>query len=221
MLDYSQLEALRAVLRHGSFERAAAALHVTPSAVSQRIRALEEQMGSVLIQRGTPARPTATGQRLLHHAEQVALLEAGLSTDLNGGMPAQGPLTVRAVVNADSLDSWFLRAIGQTDGLLYDISSDDQDVSTQWLRRGDVMAAITANPKPVQGCDCIALGALRYLATASPQFVARYFAGGVDWDAGTGPDPHPAAAIHSLDPWVYRGRDKGHRLGAEPALVAG
>ncbi|KAA2220989.1 LysR family transcriptional regulator, partial [Salinarimonas soli] len=42
MLDYAGLSALAAVVRQGSFERAAGTLGVTPSAVSQRVRALEE-----------------------------------------------------------------------------------------------------------------------------------------------------------------------------------
>ena len=49
MLDYAALSALAAVIEEGSFERAALALHVTPSAVSQRIRLLEERSGSPLV----------------------------------------------------------------------------------------------------------------------------------------------------------------------------
>ena len=86
---------------------------------------------------------------------------------------------IRVVVNADSLDTWFIDAIAQSSGFLFDISTDDEDVSTDWLRRGEVMAAVTAHAKPVQGCDSLALGAQRYLATASPDFAALHFANGV------------------------------------------
>ena len=182
MMDYTQLAALRAIIQTGSFETAAALLNVTPSAISQRIKVLEDQLGSVLIIRSTPATATPAGQRLFRHAEEVALLEATLGTDLNG-IPSQQTAPVRVVVNADSLDTWFIAALAQTRGFLFDISTDDEDVSADWLRRGEVMAAVTAHAKPVQGCDCTALGSLRYKATASPDFVARYFANGLTANA--------------------------------------
>ena len=78
MLDYLGLAALAAVVREGSFERAARKLHVTPSAVSQRIKQLEERTGQVLVQRGTPCTGTEAGRRLCLHLEQVALLENAL-----------------------------------------------------------------------------------------------------------------------------------------------
>ena len=177
MLDYAHLAALRAILHSGSFEAAAAALNVTPSAISQRIKTLEDHLGTVLIIRGQPATATAAGQRLFRHVEEVALLENTLGDDLTGPLPQTATL-IRVVVNADSLDTWFIQAMAAADGFLFDISTDDQDFSADWLRRGEVMAAVTAHAKPVQGCDCIALGSLRYLASASPEFVARHFPDG-------------------------------------------
>ena len=177
MMDYTQLAALRAILKTGSFEAAAATLNVTPSAVSQRIKTLEERLGTVLIVRGTPTTATPAGQRLFRHAEEVALLESALNNDLDGKSPRQ-TTQLRVVVNADSLDTWFIKAISAVDGFLFDISTDDEGDSADWLRRGEVLAAVTAHGKPVQGCDSVALGALRYLATASPEFAARHFADG-------------------------------------------
>lgn len=176
MLDYPALAALSAVLRSGSFEGAAARLGVTPSAVSQRIRGLEERMGAVLVLRGTPARATAAGERLLRHADDVAALEQALSADLPGVAPERP--TLRIAVNADSLATWFLPALAGLD-MLFEIEIDDQDHSDQWLRRGAVAAAVTARADPVQGCDVRTLGALPYRAVASPAFRARWFAGGV------------------------------------------
>lgn len=178
MIDYTQLAALRAIIHTGSFEAASAALHITPSAISQRIKALEEHLGIVLIIRANPAMPTPAGQRLLRHAQEVALLETGLGTDLSGLLPKGDATPIRIVVNADSLDTWFIAAMAKAGGFLYDISTDDQDFSADWLRRGEVMGAVTARAKPVQGCDCTPIGSLRYLATASPEFVARHFANG-------------------------------------------
>ncbi len=178
MMDYAHLAALRAILQTGSFEAAANILGVTASAISQRLKTLEESLGTVLIIRGTPATATAAGQRLFRHAEEVTLLETTLGTDLNGLVPTETATPIRVVVNADTLDTWFIHAMAQANGFLFDISTDDEDVSADWLRRGEVMAAVTAHAKPVQGCDSVALGSQRYLATASPDFAAQHFAQG-------------------------------------------
>jgi LysR family transcriptional regulator, chromosome initiation inhibitor len=178
MLDPAQLAALAAVHRRGSFDLAAAELHVTPSAISQRIRALEEVTGSLLIRRGSPCTATPTGLRLIRHHDEVALLETTLAADLPGLSP--GPATLRIAVNADSLATWVIPALAATEGFLFDLVIDDQDASQDWLRRGEVVAAITSHPGPLQGCDTVALGALRYRATASPAYLDRWFPQGVN-----------------------------------------
>ena len=173
MLDYPQLQALSAVHRRGSFDLAAASLGITPSAVSQRIKALEDRIGALLIQRGQPCIATETGLRLIHHFDAVMLMEAALP------LPDPAPAAVRIAVNADSLATWVIPALSACPGMLFDIVIDDQDVSQDWLRRGEVAGAITSHPGPLQGCDTVPLGCLRYHATASPDFVARWLADGV------------------------------------------
>ncbi|KAA0582962.1 LysR family transcriptional regulator ArgP [Azospirillum sp. Sh1] len=179
MLDYPLLMALAAVIRTGSFERAARQLHVTPSAVSQRVKLLEERLGTILVVRGQPCTGTAAGQRLCQHVEQVALLESELRGTLPGLSPADGPVTLRIAVNADSLATWFVAAMEETPGCLFDLVLDDQDHSAEWLRKGEVLAAVTASATPVPGCNSHPLGALRYRATASPEYLRRHFADGV------------------------------------------
>lgn len=176
MLDYNQLAALTAIHRRGSFELAASALGVTPSAISQRLKALEDRMGTLLIRRSQPCTATDAGLRLIRHFEDVMLLEANLSGDLPQG---PDPTTIRLAVNADSLATWVLPALAQTENLLFDLVIDDQDHSQNWLRRGEVVAAITGHAGPLQGCDTLHLGVLRYRATASPAFVARWFPDGI------------------------------------------
>lgn len=175
-LDRDHLATLAAVLRQGSFEAAAAELNVTQPAVSLRIRALEETVGLPLVRRGTPCRGTDAGDRLARHAEDVALLEqdALRALDLKGDAAL-----VRLAVNADSLGTWFAQVVGRAGALLLDVQIDDQDHSVQWLNRGDVSAAITGTAKAAQGCDVTAMGAQRYVATASPSFIAQWFADGV------------------------------------------
>lgn len=172
MLDYNALATLAEIIRLGSFEGAAAALHVTPSAVSQRIRTLEDRMGAILIDRGPPVQATAQGLRLAAHLDQVRLLETGL------GDIAPEPAVLRLAMNADSLAAWAMPALASAPGLV-DLVIDDQDHALDWLRGGMVVAAITSDRCPVPGCDSLRLGAMRYRATASPGFVARYFPRGV------------------------------------------
>jgi LysR family transcriptional regulator (chromosome initiation inhibitor) len=185
MFDYSSLAALAAVIREGSFEQAARALSVTPSAVSQRVKQLEERLGSVLIVRGQPCRATAAGKMLCRHIERVGMLEHDLQRALPESIRAgmgSASVSLRVAVNADSLGTWFLPAMAafvDVEGALLDVAIDDQDHTAQWLRSSDVAAAVTSSARAVQGCDCEALGRLCYLAVASPSFVRRYFPDGV------------------------------------------
>jgi len=188
-IDSRQLAAFAAVLRDGSFEAAARALHVTPSAVSQRVKGLEERLGRVLIRRGAPCIATEAGQSLQRHAQQLQLLEAqalapfGLADAAPRGRTATAGLPLAIAVNADSLATWFvpaLAALRARQEAAFDLHVEDQDHSSELLRQGRVMAAVTADPHPVQGCSVVPLGRMRYLAVASPAFVARHLADGVN-----------------------------------------
>jgi LysR family transcriptional regulator (chromosome initiation inhibitor) len=183
MLDYAALSALAAVISEGSFERAASALHVTPSAVSQRIRSLEERVGCALVVRDQPCRATETGRRLCQHVDRVRWLEQ----DLQGTLPALAPEGVARValpvaVNADSLATWFAPAIAGFAAeapVLVQLAVDDEDHTARWLRSGAVLAAVTGEARPAAGSNSRPLGAMRYRAAASPAFVARHFPGGI------------------------------------------
>lgn len=209
MLDYALLSALAAVIRTGSFERAAQQLNVTPSAVSQRIKLLEERIGAILVVRGQPCVATETGQRLCQHVEQVALLENSLRQTLPGLQPDAQPVTLRIAVNADSLATWLIQAMAQTSDYLFNLVLDDQDYSADWLRRGEVMAAVTSYGTAIQGCNSHPLGALRYIATASPDFVERWFRKGLT--------PENAARAPSL---IFNQKDKLQSLWLQRALGA-
>lgn len=178
MIDSAALATLSAVLHSGSFDRASARLGLTPSAVSQRIKALEDRLGAPLILRGTPCTATPLGARLLHHADTVAALETALLRDI--GQPADARPVLRIAVTADSLATWLMPALAATGDVLFDLVIDDQDHSAEWLRRGEVAGALTARPGPVRGCDCVALGALRYHAVASPDWHARWLPAGLE-----------------------------------------
>lgn len=182
-MDHAHLRALAAVVREGSFDKAAAALHVTPSAISQRIKALESRVGRLLLQRGTPTTATPDGQILVQLAEQTALLEHDALARLGVGDETLAHASIAVAVNHDSLATWFLDAIVRFAGggsATLDLQSEDQDHTIGLLRSGAVLAAVTARAEPVQGCRIHPLGSMSYAATCSPSFFERYFARGVN-----------------------------------------
>ncbi len=214
MIDYAAALAVAAIVRTGSFEKAARALGVTPSAISQRVRLLEERLGAVLIERGNPCAATEKGAWLCRHVDLVGMLESDLLERLPGlGDRQSGPVTLDIAVNADSLGTWFLPAAARfTRGskALLNIAVDDQDHTADWLRRGRVVAAVTSLKKPVAGCKVSALGRLRYHATASPDFVHRHFADGVT-----------AAALARAPALTFNQKDALQRDCARATLGAG
>lgn len=181
-LDSRQLDAFTAVLREGSFDAAARALHITPSAVSQRIKSLEERLGRVLIRRASPCVATEAGQSLQRHAQQMQILEAEALAPFaqEAGESRGAALPMAIAVNADSLATWFVEALVPLhDTVIFDLLVEDQDHSHELLREGRVLGAVTSEPHPVQGCVVRRLGSMRYRAVASPAFLARHFPEGV------------------------------------------
>jgi LysR family transcriptional regulator (chromosome initiation inhibitor) len=176
-----QLKTLASVIDNGSLEAAARAMRVTPSAVSQRIKALEQQVGRVLLQRSQPAKLTDSGLIVMKLARQVQLLEHDTVAALD---PAETAYTsIPLVINADSLATWLLPALADVPDVSFDLYLADQDHSTALLREGTVMAAVTSEPEPVQGCTVTRLGSMRYRAMASPGFTARWMPHGPTADA--------------------------------------
>ncbi len=129
----------------------------------------------------------------------MALLEQAALRDISPEK-GRGPARVSIAVNADSLATWFVGAMtgaSRAGEILFDLVIDDQDHSTDWLRSGRVSAAVTADARPAPGCDATPLGALRYVATASSDFVAHWFADGV-----------PAKALARAPMCVFNAKDR-------------
>ena len=191
-MELAQLRALAAVVDHETFDAAASELRLTPSAVSQRIKALERSVGSVLVRRLKPVRPTPAGEQLLRSARQLLLLadEAVLSLrgpedaegDDGGGVPPSAErLRVPIVANADSIATWLpaaYREIALGGRVALELLRDDEHATADLLRSGDAVGAITADPRPVQGCTLRPLGTMVYRAKASRDFAARWFPDG-------------------------------------------
>ncbi len=179
MFEHPQLAALRAILETGSFDAAASAIGVTPSAISQRIKGLERQVGGPVLRRGTPLVATTLGARLMAHAQDVALLGADLARDLGAPTTLRLPIAV----NADSLATWFLPALAGHGDLRFDVKIVDQDHSAELLASGEATAIVTTRADPIAGADCRPLGILRYIPTATPEFAATHFAEGLSYEA--------------------------------------
>ena len=175
-LDAQQLRAFAAVVELGSFDAAAAKLHVTPSAISQRIKALEQALGQVLVKREKPCTATTAGIPLLRLAAQTALLESDALAEMGGG--AAERTRIALAVNADSMSTWFTAVLGRLPHVLFDVRIEDQDHSARLLREGAVMGAVTTERAPVPGCRTQSIGVMRYVPVASPGFVAEHLPDG-------------------------------------------
>lgn len=172
------------VIDEGTLDAAARRLHITPSAVSQRIKALEEQVGRVLLVRSKPVRPTPAAHVLVRYARQLSLLEHDALVEL--GAPEEAVVSIPLAVNADSLATWFLEPLARLVArhpVVFDLHRDDQDFTAALLESGTVMAAVTSRAEPVAGCRVEPLGILRYEAVASPEYVAHRFAAGLTTEA--------------------------------------
>ena len=193
---------LAAVIDEGTFEAAARRLRLTPSAVSQRVKSLEQQLGRVLVVRSKPARATDSGAAIVRLARQLALLEHDALTEFGLDEGRARPVSVALAVNADSLATWFLPAlarVAERHPVVFDLHRDDQDFTAGLLESGTVMGAVTSQATPVAGCLVRPLGVMRYEAVATPGFVARWM-----------PDARPAP----------RTRSPGASPGASPSPLA-
>ena len=176
-MEIEQLRALRAVVDGGTFEAAARALHVTPSAVSQRIKSLEQSLGRTLVQRSKPVVATQSGIAVLRLARQIDTLTEQARAELNDDGSAA---PVSLAVNADSMATWVLPVLAPlASHTTFDLHRQDQDRTAQLLHDGIVSAAITSVSTPVRGCTVRRLGAMRYRPSATPDFIERWFSAGV------------------------------------------
>ncbi|MEV1047493.1 LysR family transcriptional regulator ArgP [Streptomyces sp. NPDC049916] len=179
-LPLDQVRTLLAVVDEGTFDAAAQALRVTPSAVSQRVKALEQRTGRVLLMRTKPVRPTESGEAVVRFARQLARLERDTLAALGTAGPGEST-RLPIAVNSDSLATWFLSALRRVPeelGLCFELRREDQDHTAALLREGLVMAAVTSSPEPVAGCSVRGLGRMRYLPVSTPGFADRWLGRG-------------------------------------------
>jgi LysR family transcriptional regulator, chromosome initiation inhibitor len=178
--DLTALECLAAIVEEGGFERAAQRLSITQSAVSQRLRTLEAQVGTVLVVRSRPIKATSAGQLLLKHTKMLRLIRADLERDLRELAPsslggAREDERISIAINADSIATWALPALTALarQGLALEVIADDQDFTHDRLREGQVLGCVTTLKAPLRGCRVTPLGAMQYVAVATPELVLK------------------------------------------------
>lgn len=182
--DSAALECLAAIVEEDGFERAAVRLSITQSAVSQRLRTLESQVGTVLLVRTRPLRLTSAGQLLLKHTKMLRLIRADLERDLHELAPHASSGTreesrISIAINADSIATWALPALGDLarQGLPIEIIADDQDFTHERLREGQVLGCVTTLKAALRGCSVTPLGYMHYIAVATPEVARDKLAG--------------------------------------------
>src|SRR3954465_1528958 len=197
--DREQLETLAAVVAAGTFDAAAERLSITPSAVSQRIKALEQQLGRVVVVRSKPGTATESGPALLRLVRQLGALEHEAAAEL-GIAESAGSVSIPLAVNADSMATWLLPALAEVaraHPLTFELHRDDQEYTAGLLAAGTVMAAVTSDSRPVAACTVTPLGRMLYHPVASPSFAARWL-----------PDGPSAAALAVAPVVVFDRKDE-------------
>jgi LysR family transcriptional regulator (chromosome initiation inhibitor) len=175
--DPAALECLAALADAGSFDRAAQQLAITQSAVSQRLRALETSLGRLLVVRSRPLRLTEPGKLLLRYARQMQAMRADIAREMGATLGHDERLPI--AVNADSLATWVLPALdavvhaGLQQGFGLELIVDDQDFTHESLRQGTVLGCVSTVAEALRGCSVTPLGCMRYVAVASPGFIAQ------------------------------------------------
>lgn len=170
-----QLRTFATVVEEKTFEEAAPVLRVSASAISQRIKAMEQACGQILLRRSNPVEPTDPGRTVLRLAKQIELLTLESERELTGGDEAR---RLAIASNSDSLATWLLDALAsipREERIYCEVHREDERHSSALLRSGGVMGALTADPQPVQGCSVELLGSTRYVIAASPDFIDWYF----------------------------------------------
>jgi LysR family transcriptional regulator (chromosome initiation inhibitor) len=245
MLDTRKGEALLAVIDTGSFDQAATQLHLTTSAISQRISAMEAELGAPLVVRAKPCRATREGEQLIQYLRRARLLE----DEFMAGRTGDGgeTLTVALAVNNDTLATWLLPGLANflaAENVVLDITLDDQDHTYELLSQGVALAGVSSNPKPMRGCRAEPLGAMRYRMLAAPVFAERWFPHGLERQAarqapmmgfnrkdklqaeflqrelGLPPGSYPCHYVPATDPFMHA-IELGIGYGLLPALQYG
>ncbi|WP_228877476.1 HTH-type transcriptional regulator ArgP [Paraburkholderia saeva] len=178
IFDRQQLEAFAAVVEMRHFGEAAAVLNVTRGAVSQRLKALEEALGSPLVVREGNV-PTPAGEALLRHILLLKVLEADTLQHIRPTQTQRPRIAI--AVNADSLATWFEEIAWEISkrNVALELIVDDQDHTLPCLSRGEAMGCVSTSSEPPTGFLAESIGAMDYECVANVQFARQYFPQGL------------------------------------------
>lgn len=182
MLDYKLLHAFSVVVDEQNFAKAASVLAITQSAVSQRIKMLEQTIGQPVLVRAQPLVATSIGKKLLAHYQQVKLLEQDILPDISANTQAE-TITANIASNADSLATWLITAISDVChqyNVAVNFRLADENRTINYLKDGEVFGAISTHAQALPGCTLEKLGDMHYLLVAAPSFVKSYFPNGIN-----------------------------------------
>lgn len=180
MFDFKSLEALAAVIDQQSFDKAATKLFITQSAISQRLKSLENTCGQPVLIRDYPYSPTELGQLLLTHYRKMKLLEDDTREQFSAHVE-RAHLTI--AINRDSLEIWFpyvFQSLSQLKSLILEVITDDQEITLDYFKKGLASACVSTSPKSVPGCQVDFLGYMDYLLVANAEFKKEFFSKSTD-----------------------------------------
>ncbi|HEI3963846.1 TPA: LysR family transcriptional regulator, partial [Escherichia coli] len=145
-IDYSLLKNLDLVIKQKGFYRAARILGISQSAISQKIKKLENQCGVQLITRTSPPHLTDYGQKLAGLLYHVNIFEHDvLNLDANKSI-----VTIPIAVNSDTLATWLIPALCvflKNPSIRLDIKVDDENKNLKRLLKGEVVGCISSQPQ--------------------------------------------------------------------------
>ncbi len=178
MIDYKGVEALLFVLELQNFESAAKKLFISQSAVSQRIKGLEDFYGEPVLIRMAPYQATRLGLQLVAHFKKVCLLKEEFEQEL-GANKSCYPISI--ALNRDCLETWFFDLTEDErkvfENIALEVIADDEEHTLQYFKNGSVSACLSVSEKEVIGGRVCYLGSMDYVLVASPSFVEKYFHG--------------------------------------------
>jgi LysR family transcriptional regulator (chromosome initiation inhibitor) len=182
MLDRDQLETFSKVVESGSFEGAATAMRVSRSAISQRVKALEESLHTILLIREKPVMPTAKGRILMRHIHALRMLERDTICAVQPQSSQRDWVPISIAVNTDSLATWFRPLVWELKNrhhIALEVVADDQNHTFERLARGEVVGCVSSTVHTMQGFDAVPLGSITYRCVATPEFERQYFKNGL------------------------------------------
>jgi LysR family transcriptional regulator (chromosome initiation inhibitor) len=181
MFNREHLETFAVIVEEQSFSGAAKVLNVTPGAVSQRIRALEQSLCKSLLLRDVPVVPTKFGEVMLRHVQALRLLERTSLAQMQPHGSSNTAIPITIAVDAHSLATWFPASMWQcmqAEQLHMDVIVDELDCTVARLMRGEVIGCVSSQKDSASGCVADALGCMELRCCATADYYARAFAGG-------------------------------------------